>query len=30
MGLDRKTAVVGAVGASFTLADGIHPGEIAQ
>jgi len=30
MGLDRKTAVVGAVGASFNLADGIHPGEIAQ
>jgi 7,8-dihydropterin-6-yl-methyl-4-(beta-D-ribofuranosyl)aminobenzene 5'-phosphate synthase len=30
MGLDRKTAVVGAVGASFNLADGIHPGDIAQ
>jgi 7,8-dihydropterin-6-yl-methyl-4-(beta-D-ribofuranosyl)aminobenzene 5'-phosphate synthase len=30
MGLSRKTAVVGAVGASFSLADGIHPGEIAQ
>jgi len=30
MGLDRKTAVVGAVGASFSLADGIHPGKIAQ
>ena len=30
MGLSRKTAVVGAVGASFSLADGIHPGRIAQ
>ena len=30
MGLDRKTAVVGAVGATFNLADGIHPGRIAQ
>jgi 7,8-dihydropterin-6-yl-methyl-4-(beta-D-ribofuranosyl)aminobenzene 5'-phosphate synthase len=30
MGLTRKTAVVGAVGASFDLADGIHPGDIAQ
>jgi 7,8-dihydropterin-6-yl-methyl-4-(beta-D-ribofuranosyl)aminobenzene 5'-phosphate synthase len=30
MGLNRKTAVVGAVGASFSLADGINPGEIAQ
>lgn len=30
MGLNRKTAVVGAVGASFNLADGIHPGDIAQ
>ena len=30
MGLCRKTAVVGAVGATFNLADGIHPGEIAQ
>jgi len=30
MGLGRKTAVVGAVGASFNLADGIHPGDIAQ
>lgn len=29
-GLDRKTAVVGAVGASFTLGEGIHPGRIAQ
>jgi 7,8-dihydropterin-6-yl-methyl-4-(beta-D-ribofuranosyl)aminobenzene 5'-phosphate synthase len=30
MGLSRKTAVVGAVGASFDLADGIHAGDIAQ
>jgi len=30
MGLNRKTAVVGAVGASFDLKDGIHPGDIAQ
>jgi 7,8-dihydropterin-6-yl-methyl-4-(beta-D-ribofuranosyl)aminobenzene 5'-phosphate synthase len=30
MGLSRKTAVVGAVGASFNLVDGIHPGRIAQ
>jgi 7,8-dihydropterin-6-yl-methyl-4-(beta-D-ribofuranosyl)aminobenzene 5'-phosphate synthase len=30
LGLDRKTAVVGAVGAKFTLAEGILPGKIAQ
>jgi len=30
MGLTRKTAVVGAVGASFALGEGIHPGAIAQ
>ena len=29
-GLSRKTAVVGAVGADFTLGSGIHPGLIAQ
>jgi 7,8-dihydropterin-6-yl-methyl-4-(beta-D-ribofuranosyl)aminobenzene 5'-phosphate synthase len=28
--LDRHTAVVGAVGASFVLGEGIHPGQIAQ
>jgi 7,8-dihydropterin-6-yl-methyl-4-(beta-D-ribofuranosyl)aminobenzene 5'-phosphate synthase len=28
--LDRRTAVVGAVGASFVLGEGIHPGQIAQ
>ena len=30
IGLTRKTAVVGAVGASFGLEGGIHPGAIAQ
>jgi 7,8-dihydropterin-6-yl-methyl-4-(beta-D-ribofuranosyl)aminobenzene 5'-phosphate synthase len=30
IGLTRKTAVVGAVGASFALGEGIHPGAIAQ
>jgi 7,8-dihydropterin-6-yl-methyl-4-(beta-D-ribofuranosyl)aminobenzene 5'-phosphate synthase len=30
IGLTRKTAVVGAVGASFVLGEGIHPGAIAQ
>jgi 7,8-dihydropterin-6-yl-methyl-4-(beta-D-ribofuranosyl)aminobenzene 5'-phosphate synthase len=30
LGLDRKRAVVGAVGADFTLGEGIHPGELAQ
>jgi 7,8-dihydropterin-6-yl-methyl-4-(beta-D-ribofuranosyl)aminobenzene 5'-phosphate synthase len=30
LGLGRKTAVVGAVGATYTLAEGIHPGAIAQ
>jgi 7,8-dihydropterin-6-yl-methyl-4-(beta-D-ribofuranosyl)aminobenzene 5'-phosphate synthase len=30
MGLTRQTAVVGAVGASFVLGEGIHPGAIAQ
>ena len=29
-GLDRKTCVVGAVGASFNLAKGIYAGNIAQ
>jgi 7,8-dihydropterin-6-yl-methyl-4-(beta-D-ribofuranosyl)aminobenzene 5'-phosphate synthase len=30
MGLSRRTGVVGAVGASFVLGEGIHPGAIAQ
>jgi len=30
LGLTRATAVVGAVGASFVLGEGIHPGAIAQ
>ena len=30
IGLSRQTAVVGAVGADFTLGAGIHPGRIAQ
>jgi len=30
IGLDRRTAVVGAVGASFASGEGIHPGRIAQ
>jgi 7,8-dihydropterin-6-yl-methyl-4-(beta-D-ribofuranosyl)aminobenzene 5'-phosphate synthase len=30
MGLTRKSAVVGAVGATFDLNEGIHPGDIAQ
>ena len=30
IGLNRQTAVVGAVGASLTLGEGIHPGRIAQ
>lgn len=30
IGLARQTAVVGAVGASFVLGEGIHPGRIAQ
>jgi 7,8-dihydropterin-6-yl-methyl-4-(beta-D-ribofuranosyl)aminobenzene 5'-phosphate synthase len=30
IGLARSTAVVGAVGASFVLGEGIHPGAIAQ
>jgi 7,8-dihydropterin-6-yl-methyl-4-(beta-D-ribofuranosyl)aminobenzene 5'-phosphate synthase len=29
-GLSRKTAVVGAVGAGFTLGEGIHAGQVAQ
>lgn len=29
-GLTRKTAVVGAVGATFVLGEGIHPGRLAQ
>lgn len=30
LGLDRKSAVVGAVGANFDLGEGIHPGRLAQ
>jgi 7,8-dihydropterin-6-yl-methyl-4-(beta-D-ribofuranosyl)aminobenzene 5'-phosphate synthase len=30
LGLPRQSAVVGAVGATFVLGEGIHPGEIAQ
>ena len=30
IGLTRQTAVVGAVGADFTLGNGIHPGRVAQ
>jgi len=30
MGLSRKAAVVGSVGASFDLESGVHPGELAQ
>jgi len=30
LGLPRKSAVVGAVGATFVLDEGIHPGKIAQ
>ena len=30
IGLNRQTAVVGAVGADFTLGEGIHAGRIAQ
>ena len=30
IGLTRQTAVVGAVGAGFTLGEGIHPGRVAQ
>jgi 7,8-dihydropterin-6-yl-methyl-4-(beta-D-ribofuranosyl)aminobenzene 5'-phosphate synthase len=30
MKLSRKSAVVGAVGATFVLGEGIHPGELAQ
>jgi 7,8-dihydropterin-6-yl-methyl-4-(beta-D-ribofuranosyl)aminobenzene 5'-phosphate synthase len=30
IGLSRQTAVVGAVGADFTLGEGIHPGRIAR
>jgi 7,8-dihydropterin-6-yl-methyl-4-(beta-D-ribofuranosyl)aminobenzene 5'-phosphate synthase len=29
-GLSRKTAVVGSIGSTFTLADGIHPGALAK
>jgi 7,8-dihydropterin-6-yl-methyl-4-(beta-D-ribofuranosyl)aminobenzene 5'-phosphate synthase len=29
-GLTRKSAVVGSVGSTFTLADGIHPGVLAK
>jgi 7,8-dihydropterin-6-yl-methyl-4-(beta-D-ribofuranosyl)aminobenzene 5'-phosphate synthase len=30
LGLTRKSAVVGAVGATFVLGEGIHPGLVAQ
>ena len=30
IGLSRQTAVVGAVGATFVLGEGIHPGRLAQ
>jgi 7,8-dihydropterin-6-yl-methyl-4-(beta-D-ribofuranosyl)aminobenzene 5'-phosphate synthase len=30
LGLTRKSAVVGAVGATFVLGEGIHPGMLAQ
>jgi 7,8-dihydropterin-6-yl-methyl-4-(beta-D-ribofuranosyl)aminobenzene 5'-phosphate synthase len=30
IGLTRTTAVVGAVGSSYSLADGIHPGRLAR
>ena len=30
LGLTRRTAVVGAVGATFVLGEGVHPGRIAQ
>jgi 7,8-dihydropterin-6-yl-methyl-4-(beta-D-ribofuranosyl)aminobenzene 5'-phosphate synthase len=30
LGLSRKSAVVGAVGATFVLGEGIHPGRLAQ
>jgi 7,8-dihydropterin-6-yl-methyl-4-(beta-D-ribofuranosyl)aminobenzene 5'-phosphate synthase len=30
MKLPRKSAVVGAVGTTFVLGEGIHPGELAQ
>jgi 7,8-dihydropterin-6-yl-methyl-4-(beta-D-ribofuranosyl)aminobenzene 5'-phosphate synthase len=30
LGLSRKSAVVGAIGATFVLSEGIHPGRIAQ
>jgi 7,8-dihydropterin-6-yl-methyl-4-(beta-D-ribofuranosyl)aminobenzene 5'-phosphate synthase len=30
LGLPRKSAVVGAVGATFVLGEGIHPGRVAQ
>jgi len=30
LGLTRKSAVVGAVGATFVLGEGIHPGLLAQ
>jgi 7,8-dihydropterin-6-yl-methyl-4-(beta-D-ribofuranosyl)aminobenzene 5'-phosphate synthase len=30
IGLTRKSAVVGSVGSTFTLADGIHPGALAK
>ena len=30
LNLSRKTAVVGAVGATFSLSDGIDPGRIAR
>ena len=30
IGLTRKSAVVGSVGSTFTLAEGIHPGVLAK
>jgi 7,8-dihydropterin-6-yl-methyl-4-(beta-D-ribofuranosyl)aminobenzene 5'-phosphate synthase len=30
LGLPRQSAVVGAVGATFVLGEGIHPGKLAQ
>jgi 7,8-dihydropterin-6-yl-methyl-4-(beta-D-ribofuranosyl)aminobenzene 5'-phosphate synthase len=30
LGLSRHSAVVGAVGATFVLGEGIHPGRLAQ
>jgi hypothetical protein len=30
LGLDRRTAVVGAVGATFELGTGLEPGDVAR